>query len=960
MLASRVVGRGVEIAALDDALERATGGQGSVDFLVGEPGIGKSRLAQVVAAQAAGRGVPVLSGRAVSSPAPLPYRPLAEALCGAVRSGVVSDDAPGLTLFRPILGWLVPEWRGNEPRVADSVMALAEAVLRLLRVAAGHRGCLVVLEDLHWADPETLRIVEYLADNLAAERVLCLATVRDERPSAGLELGRALQARRVSRLLELSRLGRQEVADMVGSCLGAETLPHEVLELAARADGVPFLVAELLAAAVTSGALDADGVTWARSNTVEPVVPLTFSDGMRRRLTALGEPSRAVLRAAAVLGRRFDWSLLSAIAGLGEEEVLAALRDAVDAQIVSVDRGDGTFRFRHALSRDAVMAELLPPERAALSRRALEAVEAIHPELEDERCELAAELAEGAGDGGRAGMLLLEVGRRSVARGALASAETALDRARRLLPADDPTRLDVDECLCQVLSHAGKRERALDVGASLLARLMGDQGATQRRAEVYLGLARAALAATHWDEAYALLEQARAETVKAPEERLAARVDALGAQMAMMREPEQVPRLAEAALQAAQRLGMPDVACEALEVLGRSQRRRDLAAAEAAFARALALAEAHGLTVWRARALHELGTLDLLRGSPVTRLEEARNLALVQGALATAAVVDVQIAAALAVRDDPEPAVAAARRAEELAGRYGLDQTLAAALALEAHAHARAGRAEQMQRCIQEALALAPGSPDVEVKTSFAAAVLGFLEEDRAAACRHLCTAVDRAQAGPGGDYSAVPAAGLLSLVRQLVDRTAGDAAEPGLARDSVHFIARGFHRYALAVAAGRGGDPGRAATLIAEGDRVLGDHQWLRYLGRRLLAEAALADGWGQPVPWLREALVFFDRRGEHRIASACRSLLRKAGSPVPRRRGEEDAPGPLRAAGITSRELEVLRLLALGLPNKEIATRLYLSPRTVERHIANIEVKAGVAHRSELVAFAARTLRA
>jgi predicted ATPase len=228
MLASRVVGRDLEIAALHDALERATGGQGSVIFLVGEPGIGKSRLAQVLAAHAAGRGVPVLRGRAVSSPAPLPYRALAEALCGAVRSGVVWGDAPGLTPFRPILGWLVPEWRGDEPRVADSVMALAEAVLRLLRVAASHRGCLVVLEDLHWADPETLRIVEYLADNLVSERVLCLVTVRDERPSAGLELARVLHARRVSRVFELSRLGRQEVAEMVGSCLAADTLPQRL------------------------------------------------------------------------------------------------------------------------------------------------------------------------------------------------------------------------------------------------------------------------------------------------------------------------------------------------------------------------------------------------------------------------------------------------------------------------------------------------------------------------------------------------------------------------------------------------------------------------------------------------------------------------------------------------------------------------------------------------------------
>ncbi len=950
VLASQVVGRDCEIAALHDSLGEATDGQGSVAFLVGEPGIGKSRLAQVVAADAAGRGVAFLRGRAVRAATPFAYRPLAEALCGAVRSGVVSDDAPGLTPFRPILGWLVPEWRGDEARVDDSVMALAEAVLRLLRVAAGHRGCLVVLEDLHWADPETLRIVEYLADNLACERVLCLVTLRDEGRSEGLELGRTLHARRVSRLFELSRLGRLAVAEMVGSCLGVDTVPNEVLEFAARADGVPFLVEELLAAAVTSGALVAEGGSWARSNGVEPIVPLTFSDSIRRRITALGEPTRSVLLAAALLGRGFDWSLLPAITGFSEEEVLTALRAAVDAQIVSVDRGEGTFRFRHALSRDAVTIELLPPERAALSRRALEAVEATHPDLEDDWCELAAELAEGAGNRSRAGTLLLEAGRRSLERGALPSAEAALDRARRLLTADDPTMLDVEDCLCQVFSLAGKRDRALGVGASLLARLGDDQRAARRRAEVYIRLARAALAATRHDEAYALLEQARAETAKVADERLDARVNAVRAQTAITREPEHAPALARAALEAAERLGLPDVACEALEVLGRSERLRDVEAAEVLFSQALALAEAHGLTVWRTRALHELGTIDLLRGAPVTRLEQARDLAFMQGALATAAVVGVQIAAALAVLDDPERGAVAARGSAELARRYGLDQTLASAVALEAHVHARAGRTAEMERCIREAHALAPGAPDVEIKTSFAAAMLAFVDEDRAAARRHLSASVARASTSPG--------AGLLALLRQ-VDGAADDTAEPGLGHGSVHFIARGFHRYALAVAAGRAGDPARAAALVAEGDRVLGDHQWLRHLGRRLLSEAALADGWGHPVPWLREALAFFDRRGEQRIASACRSLLRKAGSAVPRRRGTaEDVPGPLRAAGVTSREFEVLRLLALGLPNKEIAARLYLSPRTVERHVANTATKVGVARRSELVAFAARTL--
>ncbi len=958
LLASRVVGRADEIDVLRAAFERAVGGRGGVLFVVGEAGIGKSRLAQVVAADVEDRGLPVLRGRAVPAATPQAYRPLTEAVCSVVRGGALAD-APGLRPFRAVLGWLVPEWRTDGASADDSVIALAEGVLRLLRVLAGDRGCLVVLEDLHWADPETLRIVEYLADNLASERVLCVVTVRDEDPSAGLELGRSLSARRASRIVALARLGRPEVAEMVGSCLGADTVPDDVLEVAARADGVPFLVEEVLAVAVTSGALVAHGDSWTRSSTAEPLVPLTFAESMRRRLGALGRPTRDVLVAAAVLGRRFEWSLVPAITGLGGDEVLAALRAAVDARIVCVDRADATFRFRHALSRDAVLGELLPPELAALSRRALEAVEARHPELEDDWCELAAELAEGAGDRRRAAVLLLEAGRRSLRRGALASAEAALERGRGLLAADDPSGLDIDECLSEVLSLAGKRDRARAVGAALLTRLGNDRGQARRRAEVHLRLARAALAATRWNEADELLRRARAEGATAPDEGLAARVEVVRAQSAIRREPEQAPALARCALEAAERLGLPDVACEALEVLGRSERRRDLAAAEAVFGRALTLAEAHGLTLWRARALHELGTIDLLRGAPVARLEEARNLAVAQGALATAAVVDVQIAAALAVRDDPEPAASAAHRSAELARRYGLDQTLAAAVALEAHVHARAGRGEEMQRCIQDAHAHAPGTPDVEVKTSFAAAVLAFREEDRRSARHHLEAAVASASAGPGGDYSAVPCAGMLALVRRL-DGTGDAAAESRVTEASVHFLVSAFLRYARAVAAGRAGQSRRAEGLAGEGDRALGDHEWMRQLGRRLLSEAALADGWGEPVQWLREALVFFDGRGEQRMASACRSLLRKAGSPVPRRRAEADTPGPLRAVGVTARELEVLHLLAAGLPTREIAARLYLSPRTVERHIANIAVKAGVGNRSEVVAFAARTLGA
>jgi hypothetical protein len=125
-------------------------------------------------------------------------------------------------------------------------------------------------------------IVEYLADNLAAERALCAVTVRDDGPSLRLELARSLQARRVSPVLALAPLDRQEVAAMVGSCLGSSTVPDEVVEFAGRADGVRFMAEELLAAALTSGALIDERGSCAR----------LVLEGARRALGARGPGDR--------------------------------------------------------------------------------------------------------------------------------------------------------------------------------------------------------------------------------------------------------------------------------------------------------------------------------------------------------------------------------------------------------------------------------------------------------------------------------------------------------------------------------------------------------------------------------------------------------------------------------------------------------------------------------------------
>jgi DNA-binding CsgD family transcriptional regulator len=139
--------------------------------------------------------------------------------------------------------------------------------------------------------------------------------------------------------------------------------------------------------------------------------------------------------------------------------------------------------------------------------------------------------------------------------------------------------------------------------------------------------------------------------------------------------------------------------------------------------------------------------------------------------------------------------------------------------------------------------------------------------------------------------------------------------------------------------------------------DGVVRISPWFHHVSQRLVAEMAIADGWGDPRAWLREALPFFEAEGHEQLARPCRSLLTRAGDTTVRRRPAPEGLAPeLAALGITRREFDVLDLLADGRPTREIAERLYLSPKTVERHIASLAGKAGVAGRAQLVAFAAR----
>ena len=297
-------------------------------------------------------------------------------------------------------------------------------------------------------------------------------------------------------MLELDRLDATDTEAMVRACLDVASVPEELsARLWTWTEGVPFLVEELLTAWIGSGALRALPSGWSIQTPVDAVVPASFADDVRRRMDALGTDARRVISAAAALGRSFDWTLLPVVSDLDERTVLAALRRSVACQLLAAEPAEGGhFGFRHTLTRDAVLRDLLPPERVEVFARALNAVEEAHPELPGAWCELAVELAQSAGFWERAAHLLLLSGRRALDQGALATAEAALERARALAVADADATLavDLDQTLAEVLLLAGKTHQAVDVGVRLLTRLRILPALdSSRRAAVHLGLARA-------------------------------------------------------------------------------------------------------------------------------------------------------------------------------------------------------------------------------------------------------------------------------------------------------------------------------------------------------------------------------------------------------------------------------------------------------------------------------------
>jgi DNA-binding CsgD family transcriptional regulator len=969
MLCPVLISRDAELRQLIGALDAAQSGQGSVVFLTGDPGVGKSRLASEICDRAAERGFHVVSGRAVESASPLPFRPVTEALMKIARADGI-PRSPEIDDYRPALATLVPVWgqpgAGGEAEI--SPLILGEALIRLLTLYGGP-GTVLRLEDVHWADPETLAILHYLADNLAGKPVLCLATLRDSQPSAGLDAMRSIHARRAASVIALPRLNASEVERLAACCLQTDEVPPALARRLLRdCDGLPFAVEEILAAAVSSGEIVRGPDGWLFDENVTTAVPASILGSVRNRLAALGPEVTNLLIAAAVIGRQFDWTLLPRLAGTTESATLSALDRAHEVQLIEpVYAGTGMFRFRHSLTRDAIISDLLPPDLTSRSASAAAVIEDAHPGLPGLWCELAAELHKAAGHQVRAASLLLEAGRRALHQGALYSAAETLAGARQALDgtaAEPMLAIAIDEALAEALELAGDHQQLAPLAERLIAALDAAGADPRRQALVRIRTARAGSEADR-DDVARQLQAARLIADRLADPALASRVDAAAARSAIESgELDRAEELARRALAVAERAGpadwAADVAFEALQVIGRRERVRDMEAARDAFHRAYQLTSGGEFAVRRIRALLELGTIDMLTEGATPRLTEARDLAHRAGAISTAIVADLYLANVWSLSTDLDRAMAAARRCEQSARQIRAPKVSAHAVIVQSLVSGIRPDREQAEATAERAEGIMPGNPEVLFTTWGQARVTASLFSD------DLTRAVEQSEkghryAGDSPPAGARRAWGYYALLQAVTNRDGRSAIlQTREAGAAVGWI-QGYLAYAEAVLEGRDGHLDRAAWLAEEGKvRLAPFAPWWNHLARRLVAASALEDGWGQPVAWLREATADFEATGHARLASGCRGLLRKAGARVPRSgRGEAQVPVQMRRIGVTSREMDVYLLVAQGFSNTEIAERLFISPKTVETHVAALISKTGQGDRRELVAHAARAGR-
>jgi DNA-binding CsgD family transcriptional regulator/tetratricopeptide (TPR) repeat protein len=994
------VGRAGELTALTEALSRATAGEPQALLVAGEAGVGKTRLIEEFLAEAGERGAVVAVGGCVELGADgLPFAPFSTALRSLCRllPGELTAAAAGqegeLARLLPELG----DPGGHDPSDEDSTARLFELTVRLLERLATDRTLVLVLEDLHWADASTRHLLTYLLRTLRRGRVVVVASYRADdihRRHPLRPLLAELDRLRTLRRIELARFTRAEVHRQLTGILAAEPDPALVDEVFARSDGNAFFVEELVVSH-TSGCAAGQ-----------------LSDSLRDlllvRVETLPEDAQRVVRIVAEGGSTVEHGLIAAVARLTEDELIEALRAAVGANILQpVPHGDG-YRFRHSLVREAVSDDLLPGERSRLNRRYAEALEA-DPALvrADERATRLATYWYHAHDPAKALPAVLRAAVETRKRHAYAEQLRLLERAmelwdevpddvrRSLRPVDradaypplvfhaaapdtDPTATPL--CHVDLFAEAavaarlsGQRERALKIGRTALrlldsadepdplraawfwterARLQSNLGRGDGAEEIaraqrlVKGLPPSAVhavvlvTAAGWGmlrgpgpEALAAAEQAveYARLVRAEAIELSARLTlgtirvAAGDREAGLAEMEEV-RARTTRLGHFQEAARAHInISSALESLGRSREAVEHAEAGIELARARGLVDS---AAWirgnKAESLFSLGRWDEARAESELLLSSAGS---------------------------SKPRGSAFLRLAQIAAARGETPTAAGRLA-EARAvfGTRDPIPQYTLRVAQVAIALAAAEGRLaDVRAELAAAAgAGFPPGTHRYGWPLVLTAVVAEAESRGLPAAEEARAQALATVRRCVRALATPAPVwAAYAQRVSEELARAEGRDSAA----------RWAEVVAAFTPLERPHQLAR--SRHRLADALLAEGGRreEATALLREAHATAVTLGARPFREEIELLAARARlSLAPERRPPAPAGAGEDAFGLTPRERDVLRLVAAGRTNRQIAGELFISPKTAGVHVSHILAKLGVGGRGEAAALAHR----
>ncbi len=976
-----LVGRRRELSALRSRLDAACDSTGSSLLLTGEAGIGKSRLIAEAADEAASRGFRILAGACFPHDRSLPYAPLLDLLRGACTGLGSQDLARLLGHTAPDLAALLPELTARLPGLPplqlfgaeQAKRRLVQALVEFFALQTTQQPVIAVLEDLHWSDETSLEFLPTLARRIAAQPILLLLTCRaNEAPPALAALLAELGRLRLAAELPLAPLTPAETAEMVRAVRGGAGLtpPGAFDQIYALSEGNPFFIEELLR----------ESPPWALATDAAALtaVPRSIQAMVRRRTAELSGPAREVLLLAAVAGRRVDFALLQELTGSDEPELLRSLHELIAAQLI-IEESAERFAFRHALTQQAVAAELLARERRALHGRVAEALLRQGPAAVEERladvayhCTLAERWPEAMEYGRRAGERTQAL---HAPRAAVEQFTRAIEAARRL-------------------------------GVTPTAGLYRARG----RAHETLGAFDPALA----DDA-AALDLALREGDKQAEWRALIDLGCLWAS----RDYQRTGELFRRALTLARALGDPATLGHSLNRLGNWHVNIDEARTGLPYhEEALTLFQEADDERGAAETLDLLGLALASVGDLVgaaSRLDAAAALfralddrtALVSCLVMRQAcdyTYETETMAAAAFRD--ADFTRPASEALGIARMIGLRSDEPFALFMIAQSLAMRGEFAAALLLAREALTIAEEIGHQQWRTG-AHYVLGVLSLDLLdlpAALRHLERAVTLAneigslnwlRIASGALGSACAAAGELSRAESVLDAAlGGDSPAETIGGRLVR-----LGRADLALARGVALEAHQIAEqLIATAPHAqeaaiprlwLLRGEALTALGRLPEAEAALAEASMaasrlglRPLLWrIHAATGRLQWAAGHRTAAraafaSARTLIDELAAPLP----EELRPTFLRGAlarlpeaqratepaarstlpdGLTPREAEVLRLVAGGRSTREIAATLVLSERTVEGHIASIYARIGASGRTARATAVAYALR-